>query len=76
MNVSLYCSGQTIADLMAMSWLSPAASKVTRGSPLMIVRRFRATHPDRPWPDGSVTFKSFGASTPEAKRHFRVSLSA
>src|SRR6185503_2495222 len=75
MNVSLYCSGQTIADLIEISWLSPAASKVTRGSPLMMVRRLRATQPHSPWPDCSVTFSSFGASTPAEKRHFSVSLS-
>src|SRR6185436_20408454 len=75
MKVSLYCSGQTIAELIAMSSLNPAAAKLTRGSPLMIVRRFRATHPDNPWPDCSVAPRSFGASTPAAKRHLSVSLS-
>src|SRR4030088_130104 len=75
MNVSLYCSGQTIAELTERSPLRPAASNVTRGLPLMSVRRLRATHPDSPWPTFSVAFSSFGASTPVAKRHFSESLS-
>src|SRR3989441_8611573 len=73
MNVSLYCSGQTIAERSAISSPRPAASNVTRGLPLMSVRRLRATQPDSPWPTLSVTFSSFGASTPEAKRHLSES---
>src|ERR1700704_5382594 len=75
MNVSLYCSGHTIAAFSEMSWLSPAASNVTRGSPLISVRRLRATQPDSPYPTFSVAFSSFGASTPTAKRHFSESVS-
>jgi len=42
--VSLYCSGQTIAELSEMFWLRPSASNVTRGLPLMIVRLLRGSH--------------------------------
>src|SRR5947208_14739094 len=73
MNVSLYCSGQTIAERSAISSEMPTASKVTRGLPLMSVRRLRATQPARPWPTFIVTFSSFGASTPAAKRHLSES---
>src|SRR5215475_8045676 len=76
MNVSLNCSGQTIAELTSSSPEMPAASKVIRGLPLIRVRRLRATQPDRPWPTFNVVFSSFGASTPAAKRHLSVSLSA
>src|ERR1019366_7267190 len=75
MNVSLYGSGQTIAELSAMSWLRPAASKVTRGLPLISVRLLRATHPESPCPALSDTLSNFGASSPAAKRHFRPSFS-
>ena len=75
MNVSLNCSGQTIAELSAMSPVMPAASKLTRGLPLISVRRLRATQPDSPCPIFSVAFSSFGASTPAANRHFSESLS-
>src|SRR2546421_8831666 len=73
MNVSLYCSGQTIAERSEISSEMPAASKVTRGFPLISVRRLRATQPDSPWPIFNVTSSSFGASTPAAKRHLSES---
>src|SRR5438477_9474980 len=75
MNVSLKWSAQTIADLMSIGDDTPAASNETRGSPLTMVRRLRATQPARPVPFFSVRFNSFGASTPAANRHFSESAS-
>src|SRR3954454_24547681 len=75
MKVSLYCSGQTIADFNASPPPSPADSNVTRGSPLISVRRLRATQPERPWPTFIVALSSRGASTPAANRHLSESLS-
>ncbi len=75
MNVSLYCSGQTIAELSEISSGIAAASKLMRGLPLIKVRRLRATQPDKPCPIFIVAFSSFGASTPAANRHFSESLS-
>src|SRR2546423_15692326 len=75
MKVSLYCSGQTIADFNASPPPSPADSNVTRGSPLISVRRLRATQPESPWPTVIVALSSRGASTPAAKRHFNESVS-
>src|SRR5262245_44059873 len=75
MKVSLYCSGQTIAEFSDSSPPRPTDSNVTRGSPLISVRRLRATHPDSPWPTFRFALKSRGASTPAAKRHLSVSFS-
>ena len=76
MKLSLKCNGQTMADLSAVSIWMPAAENVTRGSPLMTIRRLFATQPDSPAPSRSVEFSSRGASTPAANRHFNVSVSA
>src|SRR5689334_6715350 len=75
MNMSLTCSGQMIADLSDVSMSTPAAEKVTRGSPLMSMRRLFATHVDSSLSLLSVVLSRRGASIPAAKRHLSVSVS-
>src|SRR6185295_2403234 len=70
--VSLTFRGQATADFRVVGG-SPSILKLLLGLALTRVRRFLATHPASPSPSCTVVFRSCGASTPDAKRHLRVS---
>src|SRR5581483_5590377 len=76
MTVSFRNSGHAIDDFRSIGDETPAASNVARGLPFTMVRLLRTTHPATPSPFLIVRSSSFGASTPAANRHFKVSLSA
>src|SRR5262249_40174892 len=69
MNVSLNCSGHTIAACRTVFASRPAAWDVTPGWPLISVWPLRATQADRSLATRISAFKRRGASMPVANRH-------
>ena len=75
MKVSLYCSGQTIAELQRD--LAGDARRLEADARVAVDQRAAiARHPSRQAVSHlQLVLSSFGASTPAANRHFSESLS-